>query len=177
LYQELRDKGDLDQQRKEDISSGIIAAQAVLERTNAAIDREDRMEAVEELKTLVEDWKGHRIEGFGELLLYGQYTVLKGDGMGGKNEERDVSLSSRYLQRPFHQPGSPKFANEQCVQYKIYLFEMILLCCKELSANKAKKMNKSLITKTGKARLQLKGRIFMQNVTETVSLQKPGKTA
>jgi cell division control protein 24 len=52
------------------------------------------MEAVEELKTLVEDWKGHRIEGFGELLLYGQYTVLKGDGMGGKNEERDVSLPS-----------------------------------------------------------------------------------
>lgn len=147
LLKELRDKGDLDEKRKEDISSGIIAAQAVLERTNAAIDREDRLEAVEELKTLVEDWKGHRIEGFGDLLLYGQYTVLKGDGMGGKNEERD---------------------------YKIYLFEMILLCCKELSANKAKKMNKSLMTKTGKPRLQLKGRIFMQNVTETVSLQKPG---
>jgi cell division control protein 24 len=51
---------------------------------------------------------------------------------------------------------------------------MILLCCKELSANKAKKMNKALTTKTGKARLQLKGRIFMQNVTETISLQKPG---
>lgn len=51
---------------------------------------------------------------------------------------------------------------------------MILLCCKELSANKAKKMNKSMTTKTGKPRLQLKGRIFMQNVTETISLQKPG---
>lgn len=52
------------------------------------------MEAVEELKTLVEDWKGHRIEGFGDLLLYGQYTVLKGDGMNGKNEERDVGNPS-----------------------------------------------------------------------------------
>lgn len=62
-------------------------------------------------------------------------------------------------------------------QYKIYLFEMILLCCKELSANKAKKMNKSQVTKTGKPRLQLKGRIFMQNVTETISLQKPGKVS
>ena len=58
----------------------------MLERINAAIAREDRMEAVEELKTLVEDWKGHRIEGFGDLLLYGQYTVLKGDGMNGKQE-------------------------------------------------------------------------------------------
>lgn len=74
----------------------------MLERTNAAIDREDRLEAVEELKTLVEDWKGHRIEGFGDLLLYGQYTVLKGDGMGGKNEERDVSASLYYLQYPRH---------------------------------------------------------------------------
>jgi len=39
----------------------------------------------------VEDWKGHRIEGFGELLLYGQFTVLKGDSMSSKNEEREVS--------------------------------------------------------------------------------------
>lgn len=46
---------------------------------------------MEELKTLVEDWKGHRIEGFGELLLYGQFTVLKGDSMSSKNEEREVS--------------------------------------------------------------------------------------
>lgn len=62
----------------------------MLERINAAIAREDRLEAVEELKTLVEDWKGHRIEGFGDLLLYGQYTVLKGDGMNGKQDEREV---------------------------------------------------------------------------------------
>lgn len=66
------------------------AASAVLERTNAAIDREERVEAVEELKTLVEDWKGHRIEGFGELLLHGQFTVLKGDSVTAKNEEREV---------------------------------------------------------------------------------------
>ena len=54
---------------------------------------------------------------------------------------------------------------------------MILLCCKELSAKKAKNMNRTQVTKTGKPKLQLKGRIFMQNVTETVSLQKPGMSA
>lgn len=146
LLKELRDKGDLDEVRKNDISSGIEAASAVLQRTNAAIDREERVEAVEELKQLVEDWKGHRIEGFGDLLLYGQYTVLKGDSINSKNEERE---------------------------YKIYLFEMILLCCKEIKPNSKKMMNKPT-TKNGKAKLQLKGRIFMQNVTETISLQKPG---
>lgn len=53
---------------------------------------------------------------------------------------------------------------------------MILLCCKEINVNKPKnKMStRSLVTKDGKPKLQLKGRIFMQNVTETISLQKPG---
>ncbi|KAF2178292.1 hypothetical protein K469DRAFT_599713 [Zopfia rhizophila CBS 207.26] len=149
LLKELRDKGDLDQERRDDISKGIEAASSVLQRTNAAIDREERIEAVEELRTLVEDWKGHRIEGFGELLLHGQFTVLKGDSISTKNEERE---------------------------YKIYLFEMILLCCKELNPNKQKNrmMNKPLTNRNGKPKLQLKGRIFMQNVTETISLQKPG---
>ncbi|KAH8730717.1 Pleckstrin homology domain-containing protein [Phaeosphaeriaceae sp. PMI808] len=149
LLLQLRDKGDLDEQRREDISRGIEAASSVLAGANDAIAREERVEAVEELKTLVEDWKGHRIEGFGELLLYGQYTVLKGESMTSKNEERD---------------------------YKIFLFEMILLCCKEININKPKnKMSaRALVTKDGKPKLQLKGRIFMQNVTETISLQKPG---
>ncbi|EAT85992.2 hypothetical protein SNOG_06161 [Parastagonospora nodorum SN15] len=147
--QQLRDKGDLDEGRRDDISRGIEAASSVLAGTNDAIAREERVEAVEELKTLVEDWKGHRIEGFGDLLLYGQYTVLKGESMSSKNEERE---------------------------YKIYLFEMILLCCKEINVNKPKnKMStRTLVTKDGKPKLQLKGRIFMQNVTETISLQKPG---
>lgn len=63
-------------------------------------------------------------------------------------------------------------------QYTIYLFERILLCCKEQNPNKQKNkvmsMNKPALDKKGKPRLQLKGRIFMQNVTETLSLQKPG---
>ena len=66
-------------------------------------------------------------------------------------------------------------------QYKIYLFERILLCCKEINPNKAKnKMlssNKPLVDKKGKPKLQLKGRIFMQNVTDVISImnKKSGK--
>ncbi|KAI9875840.1 MAG: hypothetical protein M1830_007911 [Pleopsidium flavum] len=57
-------------------------------------------------------------------------------------------------------------------QYKVYLFERILLCCKEINPNKPKK--RPTTEKKGKLRLQLKGRIFMQNVTEIISIQKPG---
>lgn len=62
------------------------------------------------------------------------------------------------------------------MQYKIYLFEMILLCCKEMNANKQKNkvLGKSILDAKGRPRLQLKGRIFMQNVTDTVMSAKPG---
>lgn len=63
------------------------------------------------------------------------------------------------------------------MQYHVYLFETILLCCKDIDPNKAK--NKMSVSKSsgvrGKPKLQLKGRIFMQNVTDLVSLAKPGR--
>lgn len=61
------------------------------------------------------------------------------------------------------------------LQYKVYLFERILLCCKEINPNKPKNRvlgnSRPLTDKKGKLRLQLKGRIFMQNVTDVVSLK------
>jgi cell division control protein 24 len=53
---------------------------------------------------------------------------------------------------------------------------MILLCCKEVkSANQKNKMiGKSIVDRKGRPKLQLKGRIFMQNVTDTVASVKPG---
>ncbi|KAF2753965.1 hypothetical protein EJ05DRAFT_444058 [Pseudovirgaria hyperparasitica] len=149
LLRELRNKGDMDDARKAEITNGIEAAETVLQATNEAIDYEERKEAVEELKRLVEDWKGHKIEVFGELLLHGTHTVLKGDSINSKDGERE---------------------------YRVYLFELILLCCKEIKPKQQKNImnNRSTIDRKGKGKLQLKGRIFMQNVTETISIGKPG---
>ena len=67
------------------------------------------------------------------------------------------------------------------LQYYIYLFERILLCCKEMGVGK--KQNKTMSmgknTKPGpgmkkRSSLQLKGRIFMQNVTDVVSIARNG---
>ena len=65
------------------------------------------------------------------------------------------------------------------LQYEIFLFECILLCCKEVSANKSKdKKDKTRSTgprmRNKNAKLHLKGRIFMTNVTDVVTLSKPG---
>lgn len=65
------------------------------------------------------------------------------------------------------------------VQYEIYLFECILLCCKEVSPGKSKdKKDKTKSTgpkmRNRNAKLQLKGRIFMTNVTDVVAMSKTG---
>jgi len=91
LLGDLHKKGDLDEQRKADLIVGKEAATSVLSRTNHAVDREEKAAAVQELKMRVEDWKGHRVEGFGELLMYGTFTVLKSENLAsGKDAERQV---------------------------------------------------------------------------------------
>ncbi|KAI1760478.1 Pleckstrin homology domain-containing protein [Hypoxylon sp. FL1150] len=136
-----------DEEVKADLTAGIDAAERVLTKANEAVDRDLLDEALEDLVRRVDDWKNHRVESFGRLLLHGVYTVITG-------------------------------RTEQEKDYEIYLFECILLCCKEVQPNKSK--DKKDKNKTGPKipnknnKLQLKGRIFMTNVTEVISFAKPG---
>ncbi|ORY64511.1 Pleckstrin homology domain-containing protein [Pseudomassariella vexata] len=133
---------------KSDLSAGIEAAERALSKANEAVDRDLLDEALEDLIGRVDDWKNHRVEQFGRLLLHGVYTVVTG-------------------------------RSEQEKDYEIYLFECILLCCKEVQPNKGKEKKDKAKSTTPKVRnknnkLQLKGRIFMTNVTEVLSFAKPG---
>ena len=85
----MRTKGGLSEEMNKDLAKGMTAASSILHRANDAIDKEHRLEAVSELQSRVEDWKGHKIDHFGELLLHGNFTVLKGEG--AKEVEREVS--------------------------------------------------------------------------------------
>lgn len=88
IFKELRDKGRPSPARKETLTAAIEAVTAILHRTNDVLDREERQQAVRDLKAQVEDWKHHRVEAFGDLLLYGNHTVLKGDPT--RDNEREV---------------------------------------------------------------------------------------
>ncbi|KAI1439019.1 Rho guanyl nucleotide exchange factor [Xylaria sp. CBS 124048] len=146
LLKDLLKKSE-DPDTKAELAKGIEAAERVLKQANEAVNRELLKEAIEDLKVRVDDWKSHNVEQFGKLLLHGVYTVLTGRG----DQEKD---------------------------YEIYLFECILLCCKEVQPNKTKdkKDRSKSITKVRNKnnKLQLKGRIFMVNVTEVLSFAKPG---
>lgn len=131
------------------ITRAIDMIQSVLDSANDAIDKEHLAAAVADLSQRVDDWKSLKVEGFGDLLRFGTFTVIKGDS--NKDTERE---------------------------YHIYLFERILLCCKDVNPNKQKSKligkDKPNPTVKGKPRLQLKGRIYMANVTDVVQLSKPG---
>lgn len=84
----MRKTGELDEERKIDLVQGMAAATSILFRANEAVSKEQRLAAVSELQSRVEDWKGHQIDHFGDLLLFGDYTVVKGEGQ--KEVEREV---------------------------------------------------------------------------------------
>ncbi|KAJ5133738.1 hypothetical protein N7526_005103 [Penicillium atrosanguineum] len=149
MLSELRKQLE-DEQLQADISHAINTIQNVLDFANEAIHKEHLAAAVVDLSERVDDWKTLKMDAFGDLLRFGTFAVVKGDS--GKDNERE---------------------------YHIFLFERILLCCKDINPNKQKTklmMNKDkpTLSAKGKARLQLKGRIYMANVTDIVCLQKPG---
>ena len=73
----------------------------VTDKVNEEKRRQDNAQAVTDLAHRVEDWKGHDLSSFGQLLLHENFVVIKSD-------------------------------NER--EYSVYLFERIILCCKEVVA-------------------------------------------
>lgn len=64
------------------------AIEFINRKINEAIRKAENVESVKDLEGRVEDWKGHKLEHFGELLLHGQFSVIKGDQKG--DVEREV---------------------------------------------------------------------------------------
>lgn len=76
-----------------DLSDAVEIIQDVLQEANAAIDKETRQNALVDLDERVEEWKSLNLKTFGELMLFGTFTVLKGDG-GSKDQEKEVCCPS-----------------------------------------------------------------------------------
>ena len=89
LTQELIKYDGLDVEKMRDVIDGREAINKVVAICNKAAERSHRADEVSDLMQSVDDWKGHRLDHFGDLILSGQHTVLKGDAI--KNEEREVS--------------------------------------------------------------------------------------
>ena len=137
----------------EELAEGVSAAKRVTDRINEAQRQAENEATVEALKQRVDDWKGHELPNFGQLLLDDIFTVTK-------------SAVDR--------------------EYHVFLFQKIILCCKEYLAmpQNGRKVGKSnsilkkppvspvsplpgaVPSKKRTTPLLLKGRIFLNNVTK-----------
>ncbi|KAF9522646.1 hypothetical protein CPB83DRAFT_899456 [Crepidotus variabilis] len=140
-----------------ELKRGSDAAKRITDKINEAQRRAENELTVKSLHSRIEDWKGHHLENFGELLLDDIFVVTKSD-----------------IDREYH----------------VFLFEKIILCCKEAAqqpnrgARGANRTNSSILKKQGAppplalpggvgkpqkdTPLLLKGRIFLGNVTQAV---------
>jgi cell division control protein 24 len=84
--QDLAKKTD-NEEVKSELLAGCDAAERVLHKANDAVNRDLLDEALEELIVRVDDWKNHKVEQFGSLLLHGVYGVVTGKS----DQEKDVS--------------------------------------------------------------------------------------
>lgn len=82
-----------DSETKEDLVAGCEAAERVLHKANEAVNRDLLDEALDDLINRVDDWKSHKVEQFGKLLLHGVYGVITGKS----DQEKDVRVSLRGL--------------------------------------------------------------------------------
>jgi cell division control protein 24 len=145
----------------DELKKGSEAAKRITDKINEAQRRAENEETVKSLATRIDDWKGHHLGNFGELLLDNVFTVTKSD-----------------IDREYH----------------VFLFEKIILCCKEVlpgqqNGNKKPSKNGSILKKQASTQtamngaaaaaastpnqrknspLLLKGRIFLGNVTQAV---------
>ncbi|KAG1742924.1 hypothetical protein EDB19DRAFT_1850350 [Suillus lakei] len=140
----------------EELQAGSAAAKRITDKINEAQRRAENVQTVKNLEGRVQDWKGHHLSNFGTLLLDDIFTVTKSD-----------------VDREYH----------------VFLFEKIILCCKEAapppqSSKRGGKNNSILkkqnglhapapppMTSSNKRKdtpLLLKGRIFLNNVTQAI---------
>ncbi|TIA74593.1 hypothetical protein E3P91_00877 [Wallemia ichthyophaga] len=154
---EIRRKTDEESVSHSDLSSGYNAMKRVTGEINELQRQRENIEKCQVLIERVEDWKGHNISSFGNLLIEDMFNVNK-----------------NHVDREYH----------------VFLFDKILLCCKEVHDNKSHsgsdrgkerkssksnsllKRKDSTTTQFDPLRrnipLQLKGRIYLNNVTHVI---------
>jgi cell division control protein 24 len=164
LLEQLVKRCPPDHEFYKELTEGATSSKRIADKVNEAQRRAENVGTVKLLEHRVEDWKGHALSNFGELLLDDVFMVTKSD-----------------VDREYH----------------VFLFEKIILCCKDATApptNKKVGKSNSILKKTPTAQptpsllsggaaaakrkttpLLLKGRIFLNNVTQATPQVQTGK--
>ena len=145
----------------DELKRGLDSAKRITDRINEAQRRSENQQTVQSLESRVEDWKGHHLSNFGELLLDDIFMVTKMD----IDREYHVFLFEKIILcckeiLPTTPGGSTRKGSK--------------------SNSMLKKQQMSLPGGVGPPRkkstpLLLKGRIFLNNVTHTKAMLTSGQ--
>ncbi|KAH7127922.1 Dbl homology domain-containing protein [Dactylonectria estremocensis] len=125
---------------KANLIAGRDAVERVLEKINKIVEEDLSKVAFEDLMSRMEDWKRYNVEQFGKLLLYGTFKITTTTAVGSQKD------------------------------YKVYLFERILICCKEIRDEAKGTERKGSGENT---KLRLKGRVFTTNMVNIEHTSMP----
>lgn len=92
LLRDLIKQTDIVTAEDQQLKDGLEAIERIAVQINEAIRKSENAQVVKNLEGRVEDWKGHKLEHFGDLLLHGNFSVIKGDQKG--DAEREVRLQA-----------------------------------------------------------------------------------
>lgn len=164
LLEQLMKSSPRDTPWYDELANALPVIKRITDKVNETSRQQENIQAVKDLEARVEDWKGHSLRSFGNLLLSDVFLVSKGES------ERE---------------------------FQVYLFEKILLCCKDtgaasnanqLSSGSSRGRSKShallkqrqnsfsgsAAKKETRSPLQLKGRIFMNNIVGINAVGRAG---
>lgn len=141
----------------DELKEGSAAAKRILDRINEAQRRADNVVAVENLRYRVEDWKGHALANFGELIRDDIFIVTKSD----VDREYHVFLFQKIIlccKEVYQPPQSAKKVNKSNSILKKQQPPPTPSALPG-GVGAPKKKNTPLL---------LKGRIFLTNVTQAI---------
>lgn len=133
----------------DNLVDGSAAAKRVADKINEAQRRAENLQTVQALQSRVEDWKGHHLSNFGELLLDDIFLVTKSE-----------------VDREYH-----VFLFEKII---LCCKEAVVVPSKKVAKNNSLLKKQSIhttvpggsgLSKKKNTPLLLKGRIFLNNVT------------
>jgi cell division control protein 24 len=75
----LKKSSPVDYPHYEELKAGSAAAKRITDKINEAQRRAENLQTVQNLASRVDDWKGHHVSQFGELLLEDIFIVTKSE--------------------------------------------------------------------------------------------------
>jgi cell division control protein 24 len=149
----------------DELVEGAASTKRVTLRINEAQRRQENAQIVKNLESRIEDWKGHHITNFGDLLLQDFFSVTKSD----VDRDYHVFLFEKIILCCKEDPRALQNGDKRKVAKSNSILKK-----QSTSGVPVNPLGGSASARKGTTPLLLKGRIFLNNVMDATPVSKGG---